>query len=146
MVVNLVKQLLSQSNDIHPDIESLYDEYICTGKRPDRARFTQLLRSFSAKYSIYAIFDAIDECSDANQEDLLLLFAELQTAGIRRLISSRPHLQHIQEQLGDVRTFEIRADESDLRRYVTFRLNKEKQINIKLKDKCLELIKGVQGM
>lgn len=97
------------------------------------------------QFRIYAIFDGVDECSDAHQNCILSLLARLQRMGYRLLVSSRPHL-HLRDQLSYTQTIEISADESDLKKYVMARLREEKNPSPALQAKCLELIKNTHGM
>ena len=100
-------------------------------------------RKFSSRY---AVFDALDECRDACQMEVLRLFVHLQQSGYRLLISSRPHLHKFLCQLNDAQTLEIHVNASDLENYITTRLSKEGNISDKFKDKCLGLINDVGGM
>lgn len=100
---------------------------------------------YAQKFRIYAVFDGLDECGDADQTCVLSLLAHLQELGYRLLISSRPHI-HLQDQLGHTQTFEVSADESDLRNYVTARLKQVRNSARTLEGKCLELVKSTQGM
>lgn len=143
---SLLKQLLCRSDNIPSELESLYNESIRTSGKPDIPTFTQLLKLYAQKFSIYAIFDALDECSDDHQKELLSLFADLQKGAYRLLISSRPHLPHLRDRLGSTKTLEIGAEESDLTNYVTARLDNERHNNLHLRVKCIELMKGVQRM
>ena len=149
VVRSLLKQLLSQFDNLPPELEPLYTLYgksIRTSTRPDITICIRLLASCSQISSIYAVFDAIDECSDVYQKEVLELFAHLQKSGYRLLISSRPHLYKLLHQLSDTETLEICANEADLRNYITTRLNEEGNVSEKFKAKCLELINNVGGM
>jgi hypothetical protein len=141
---NILKQLLCQSEDVPPEVESQYNERVRIGARPGLAMVFHALASFSQKYAaIYAVFDAMDECSEDALKGIFALFAKLQESGYKLLISTRPHLQH---KLGGTLPFEIAADNSDLRNYITARLEKEGNKNITLQDKCLDLSKTVKGV
>jgi hypothetical protein len=145
----LLKQLLSQFDTVPPELESLYtlyDESICTSTNPDITTLTRFLTLCSQISTIYAIFDAIDECSDVHQMEVLELFAHLQQSGYRLLISSRPHLHESLNQLSDRQSLEVCANESDLRNYIIARLIKEGIVSDKFKAKCLDLINDVGGM
>jgi hypothetical protein len=143
VIGNILKQLLSQVDNIPPEVECLYDESIRTGTKPNITTLSQLLTMCSQKLSIFAVFDAVDECIDAFQEELFFLFADLQKIGYKLLISTRPHID-LRNSLSHSRDFIISANESDLQNYVLTRLKNERNDN--LKAKCLELVQGAQGM
>jgi hypothetical protein len=143
----LLKQLLSNGDNIPHDVEDLYERCTRTGTRPDQTTLTLLLTSWSQKSSsIYAVFDALDECSDRHQEEILSLFGLLEQSGYKLLISSRPHLQHLSDHLNRIQTINICADDSDLKNYIMARLASQRIHNPILTIKCLGLIEGVQGM
>lgn len=142
----LLKQLVSQSHNLPTDLEALYERSIRSHSNPDLTTFIQFLKTFSQDFPIYAVFDAMDECVDDCHEPVLALLAELQNYGWRLLISCRPHLQSFQNEWKNIQLFEIMAEESDLENYILATLQKEKNSNVTLETKCLELAKGVQGM
>lgn len=126
IVTGLLKQLLTQLADIPEELECLYDECTRADKKPDQSTLTQLLASVSQKFStVYMIFDALDECSDSHQKDMSGLFAQLQQSSHRLLISFRSHLNKLGSTLFDIRIFQISANESDLKQYVTSRLEEK---------------------
>jgi hypothetical protein len=97
----------------------------------------------SQKFSkIYAIFDAIDEASEPHQNEILALFAGLQSLGYKILVSGRPGsaLNKLRCGLTDPRVLEIRADDSDLKQYVISRVKEGA-----MQHKCLKLVEEVDG-
>jgi NACHT domain len=144
VALHILKQILSDLDDVPPQLEALYNK----STKPDIAACKELLTSCAEKFSsVYAVFDAIDECSNANQKDVVSLFAHLQRSTYRLLISTRPHLlENLREQLEEIQTLEIYANESDLKNYIMTRLSEKRNKDINLQAKCLELTKRVQGM
>jgi len=140
----LLKQLLSQSNNTPPDLETLYIRSIHNNPEPTLPDFIEILSMYALEFRVYALFDGIDECDDEHQKSILALFVHLGGFGCRLLISCRPHV-YIPEQLGYTQTIEVSADESDLRNYFSVRLRQERHTS-SLQAKCLELIKSTQGM
>jgi hypothetical protein len=141
VMASLLKQLLSQLEDIPSDIESSYNE--SKHIRPSRDTLVRYLTLCSRKFSkLYAVFDAIDESSEVNQNEILALFADLQKLGYRILVSGRPGSAFSKLECGltDPHVFEIRADDSDLKQYVVSRV-KEGIIQ----KKCLKLMEKVDG-
>lgn len=146
VAMGLLKQLLaSQQVDVPSELESLYS----TSTKPNLATCKRLLAECAKRSgTIYAVFDAIDECGEISQQDILDLFGHLQQTGpYRMLISSRPHLlQNLRDQLKDTRTLEIYANKSDLKNYITKRLHEKGVKDANLKNRCLELANSAQGM
>lgn len=144
----ILRQLLSYFDNIPPGLESLYNQCIQKEVRPDIAALIQLLKSCSLKFTtIYAVFDAFDECSDAHQDEILAFLSQLQQLNYRLLISSRLHLrQQLQDRLSDTQIIQVSADELDLKLYITTRLDQKGNRNIEVKERCLELTEQVQGV
>lgn len=142
--LKLLTQLLSGLNDIPEELESLYSR----GVRPDLTVCKRLLTSLAHKVpKIFAVLDAIDECRDSHQSEILGLLKHLQQSGYRLLISSRPHLlQNLRDQLKDPEIMDIYADESDLENYIKTRLHENGNKDQTLERKCLELAGTVHGM
>jgi hypothetical protein len=144
----MLKQFISQSDFIPEPLERLYDDLTSRDKKPAATNmniFTSILKWYSQNFPVYAVFDALDECSEANRKDLIEFLAGLGDAGYKILISSRPHVS-IKDQLDIAKEFHIRADESDLRGFVSARLNYEKKVSPNLKARCMELATGADGM
>lgn len=142
----LLKQLLAQSHGLSPELEALYETSTQECYDPDLPTLMWHLAWYSERFPVYAVFDALDECNETQLDDMILFFTELQKISYRLLVSCRPHLQNLSNQLRDPITFEIEANEYDLRNYVTYRLEKEKNRNVALEQKCQDLVKNVQGM
>jgi hypothetical protein len=95
---------------------------------------------------VYAVFDAVDECSDDNLDHVLELFSKLQNS-CRLLISTRPHLvQNLRDKISDTNIIDIHGEINDMGNYVTGRLRMAKNCNSTLETLCLDLIKDVHGM
>lgn len=142
----LLKQLVSQSTYIPADLESLYDESVSTASPINMTALIQFLTSLSKEFRIYTVFDAMDECSEDHQQDILSLLSSLAQSGYRILLSSRPHLHILRDQLGTLSTLTISADETDLECYAKARLIAERNRNEELESRCIVLVKESQGM
>lgn len=144
---SLVKQLVSQFSDIPFKLTSLYENSTRADATPNLTQWVDLLADWSKENTIYVVFDAMDECSDDHQNEVLRLFITLQQLHYKLLISTRPHIHnHLQRQLGDISTLQVVANDSDLGKYVISRLKNEDCNNENLKLKCLELVSKVGGM
>src|SRR5947207_3526492 len=145
VVESLLKQLVSQLETVPPELDALYEESIRKITRPETSKLSETLLSLLKGFCTFAVFDALDECSEKHQAKILSLFSDLQKSACRLLVSSRPHIQCL-EKLTDRLTFSVVADESDLRNYIIFRLKKERNKNEVLEARCLQLSKGAEGM
>ena len=146
VVGNLIKELLYQCDDIPAELELLYLQSVKNNAKPNITAFTQILVSYAQQSPIYAVFDALDECSEDQQEDLFTLFSILERSNFKLLISCRPHLQNLGDHLSSLQNISIHAEESDLENYILHRLRKERTSSDILKNRCLELIGNVHGM
>ena len=105
----ILRQLLSYFDN--PELESLYNQRIQKGVRPEIVCSHQLLKSCSLKFStIYAVFDTFDQCSEAHQDVFL---AQLRQLNYWLLISSRLHWrQQLQDRLPVTETLTVKISAS----------------------------------
>ena len=139
MARSLLKQLLTPLDAITPELELMYSK----NTKPNVATCQALLHSCSQKFdTIYAVFDAVDECND----EILEFIAQLPNS-YRILLSSRPHLiQNLRSQLTNAVIMNIAAEESDLQNYIVRRLVEKGNRDHNLQNKCLDLAKDADGM
>jgi hypothetical protein len=145
VVGTLLKQILLQVPDIPADIESFYDDSIAKEKKPSINDLTRFFTSHM-KLRTYVVFDALDECDDKYQQEMLLLFGVLEKSGFKLLISMRPHIRVDQDHLISVKTVTIEANAADLENYVRVILQVKKNKNNVLERRCLDLVKEAKGM
>ena len=139
----IVKQLISGVG-IPEELESLYKKSTEENTTPGMKEIIPVLELCSRRFSSrYAVFDALDECSDTHKEEILDLFVNLQKFGYKLLISGRPPLDACR--LSNVSTIEIRATDQDIETYIMKKLE-EREVRPKVRARCLELVKGVGGM
>ena len=139
----ILKQLIS-GVDIPEELESLYKKCIEESKNPDIEELVPILQSCSRKFSSrYAVYDALDECSDMHRSEILNLFGNLQKFGYKLLISGRSPLDP--GHFSNVSAIEIRAMDQDIERYIMKNLD-EHNARPKVRAGCLELVKVVDGM
>ena len=129
MIAGMLKQFLSSSQRIHPEIRQLHSNF-SIGKRPSKDDMfrvlLQVIRDFTA---VFLIVDALDECSVSNRKELEDLISGIQTMArgenvdIRLLATSRPN--ELNERLvGGVKTT-YRAEEKDLLSLLEHRIGPE---------------------
>jgi hypothetical protein len=146
VAMNLLKQLISGLDEIPDELEFLYNQN--SSARPDLPTCIQLLNVCAAKFnSLYAVFDAMDECSDESQMEVFELIAHLQKLHCRILVSSRPHsLSTLRDELNDTQTLQILAEESDLKNYITATLSQKGKKVAEFPEEYQPLVKGADGM
>jgi hypothetical protein len=143
IIRTIIKQLVS-GLEIPEELQSFYKKFTRETTNPGMQNLMSILGSCSRRFSsTYAIFDALDECDDSHKEEILNLFEGLQKLGYKLLISGRPPLDICR--LSNVSTLEIRAIDSDVELYIKTKLE-ERGARPKVSSKCLELVKGVNGM
>jgi hypothetical protein len=138
---NILRQLLSDVDDIPAELESLHF-------KPDKPLKTltvyELLGRYSRRYStIYAIFDAIDESAERCHSEVVDLLCRFERLGYRLLVSGRPGspLNTLRDKFTSSRTFQIIANDSDLESYVCSRVPEGK-----LRTKSLKMVKAAGGL
>ena len=144
---NLIKQLVSTDN-FPSDLESLYNASQ-PATPPSSSYSYKFLKEYRKDFtSVYAVFDAFDECGDENQKDMLALFEHLENSRYKLLISGRPQTRgKLQSQLINTCTLEIQAKLSDLQHYVNKRMLERKIVpNSPIKKRFLELVQNVDGL
>jgi hypothetical protein len=141
----IIKQLVS-GLEIPEELESFYKNFTEKTTNPRMEELISVLGPCSRRFSsIYAVFDALDECDDRYKEEILGLFVNLQKRGYKLLISGRPPLDTCACRLNNVSTLEIRATHYDVEMYIKTKLE-ERDVRPKVRTKCLELVEGVGGM
>lgn len=145
---NIPRQLLVFLDTIPSELESLYDKFVRTNTRPALSDLEHIFLLCIQKFpSVFAVFDALDECDDNHQREILAFISQLQEWGCRILISSRPNLRKpLEDQLNDILTIEISADEQEIENYISYRLDQAGNSNPELKERCLNLAAGVRGV
>lgn len=141
----LVKQLFYHTKSEFSQLEKIYDSQ--SSRQPDLTLLLSLLKSYPWTHnaSIYAVFDALDECSESYQNDILSLLVQLQKSRYKLLVSTRPHLQNFSKRFTNAQSVTVYAHQSDLQNYIRTRLIQERT-NSKIETKCLELAHQVKGM
>lgn len=129
-VTNLLAGICAQSMRIQPSISELAKSNFQSNypykSRPQLPFIQQLLKAEMGRYqSVFVIIDALDECSDKNNERMVLL-SELHKLlvlpnRVQLLFTSRPSI-NILSHFPECKTLAVSAREEDLRHYVKSRL------------------------
>ena len=119
----ILKQLISDV-EIPDELLSLYKKSTEKNTEPGMGELIPLVQSCSRRFSSrYAVFDALDECSDTHKEEILDLFVNLQKFGYKLLISGRPPLDACR--FSNVSTTEIKATDHDIETYIMKKLEEQ---------------------
>jgi hypothetical protein len=141
----IVKQLIS-GLEIPEELRSIYEQSLRKDLHLGMKELIPILELCSRRFSSrFAIFDALDECSDMHKNDILDLFVNLQEFGYKLLISGRPPLAECYLSLSNACTLEIKAAEKDIKTYIIQKM-KDKKAHEKVQPCCLELAKAAGGM
>jgi Cdc6-like AAA superfamily ATPase len=123
LIASLLQQLVQRNPFIPDEISSLYHHHIKKQTRPTLGEWSKLLESEIRRLSkVFIVIDALDECSDATRESFLAEIRKL--SSIHLLITSR-HISTIEREFEKKASVEIRASDSDVRRYLEGRIEKE---------------------
>lgn len=120
---NILRQFAEQSTPIPKSVSLLYSFHTSRGSRPTyddiSGTLLMLLREMD---KAFLVIDALDECSDEACQDMLSEVRMLQArTKLSVLVTSRKSLQ---QEFGNSMIMEIRAQGSDIERYLDSRLKK----------------------
>lgn len=93
-----------------------------TGNPPRYSSIVDLVISCSSLLSIFVFLDALDECTDDQQRDIIDLVDQLCNSDSRVFLTSQPHLIPRVDQIGTITRCNITANEEDLDIYINRRL------------------------
>jgi hypothetical protein len=121
---SLIQQLLLQSI-IPEDFVDLYNSHKRSNTRLDLVELSTRLKSVASLFSkVYIVVDALDECNEADKtRSSLLIQLRSLAKHVQLFFTSRP-LGEI-ESLRDAAIFKIRAQEDDMRKYLSAKIQQE---------------------
>jgi hypothetical protein len=151
LIAGLLRQLVEQQVSLPQHVADLYEKQKGSSNRiQEMARTLQLVAGSFSK--VFIVIDALDECSASHGCRVALLseIRDLQrTCGINLLATSRS-LPDIMETFKTASLVEIRADSSDMRRYLsenTFRLPACVRKNTQLQEDVIsKIVDAIRGM
>jgi hypothetical protein len=119
LLPSLLGQLVRQGSEITPEIKSLYKASKAREMNPNPEEYLRMLKSQISLFSkVFVIVDALDEC--LNDSEFLKALQQLPSKA-HVLFTSRPDISIGQKIRADSE-LEIRADPSDLRKYLEYRI------------------------
>jgi Cdc6-like AAA superfamily ATPase len=127
LLAAIIKQLVQNRPSIAHSLSSMYERHRVRGTRPSFKELSSVLQSVLANYSkVYVVLDALDECPEQNgtRSQLLGICRDLQQQTGLRLMATSRHIPDIVEKFKDTPLVEVRASDSDLKRFVTGNVNR----------------------
>ena len=128
LTASLCKQLAENNKEQLKLAEELYLKLRNGEIKPNPSQLSNLLLSLCQLFvPTFIIVDALDECTAVEERrQLLLVLQSLKEASVKVLVTSRPNLADINEQLHGAPTVEIVAVRSDIHRYVQEKTKKNR--------------------
>lgn len=129
-MTSLLRQLISQGGVLPDDLETTYEESKRDSKRPSFKTLLDCFIKYSARFSkVFVLLDALDECAESEIGNIQELIQELRRSRLLIFVTARLHGENLQTGLRidhlDINdSYEIRAADSDIRKYVIQRLKK----------------------
>lgn len=124
---SLLKQVLQDSEDISPDLLSLYERHRDRNTSPKIDEISQALSTvIEGHEEVFCIIDALDECNEDLRWELV---EKLENFGpkLRVLITSR-YLDSIAEELEVYQQFEIRANKADIELFIEHQIRRNRNL------------------
>jgi hypothetical protein len=127
LLAAIIKQLVQDCPSIAQSLSDLYEHHRVKKTRPTLEGLSSVLQSVLTNYSkVYVVVDALDECLEQNgtRSQLLEICRDLQQQTGLRLMATSRHIPDIVEEFKDTPLVEVRASNSDLKRFVTGNVNR----------------------
>lgn len=124
---SLLQQLLQDSEDIAPDLLSLYERHRDRNTSPMTDELYQALSTMIESHKeVFCVIDALDECHENLRWELI---ERLESLGpkLRVLITSR-YLDSIAEELETYQRFEIRANKADIELFIEHQIRRNRNL------------------
>lgn len=153
LIAAMLKQLVQDRPLITQPISSLYDRHQTRRTRPSLEELLSALRNVLGKYlKVYIVIDALDECPElgGTRRQLLEICRDLQRQSDVRLMATSRHIPDIVEEFKDTARVEVRASNSDVKRYVAGKLDRlarcvQRDIHLQelVQNKIVEAVDGM---
>jgi hypothetical protein len=127
LLAAIIKQLVQDRPSIAQSLSGLYEHHRVKKTRPTLEGLSSVLQSVLTNYSkVYVVLDALDECLEQNgtRSQLLEICRDLQQQTDLRLMATSRRIPDIVEEFKDTPLVEVRASNSDLKRFVTGNVNR----------------------
>jgi phosphoglycolate phosphatase-like HAD superfamily hydrolase len=131
-------------------LKTVFEEFQGAANCQPRTReVIEMFKECSKQFStVVVLLDAFDECAATEQKGIIDLLNELGGGGIRVFVTSRPELKHaLENKLIDPISAAIRAQDEDIKMYLSKRLDENGEVDPGLKKSIIEeLQKEADGM
>lgn len=128
-------------------LDKIYDEWNM-GFPPNSTIIAELIVTCAEQFSLVFVFlDGLDECTDAQQDEIISLIQQLRESGIRVFLTSRPVVDYRVKKLQPFELLPIAADEKDIGIYLNLKLDVEPSLQVELKQAIKDnLTRKADGM
>jgi hypothetical protein len=124
LVTSLLKQLAESHPAVYANVKTLYDSCGDQKIRPGLAQVIDALQSATRMFSkVFAVIDALDECSDETWAGLLKVLRSLSNP-VSLLVTSRNHVT-IARDFHGTKQLDIRATDKDVETYIEDRISRQ---------------------
>jgi hypothetical protein len=130
LIASLLKQLAQQQPTLSANVKELYRRYQGNRAIPRKlAHLTKALQLEISAYSqVFIVVDALDECLEGNQRQLMIELQSLtSTLGVKLMVTSRL-LASIEAQFRGAKRLDICANNDDVRTYIECRIRSEPRL------------------
>jgi hypothetical protein len=123
----LINQLAKLKNGVHHRLKDAFDKRV----RPERLDLIDIFKTYCNEFSsmslnIIVLFDAFDECDSEHYGNIISIIREFNESGIRVYITTRDYLNTYLCDEFKVQSLKIKADDYDVKNFVTLELEKPK--------------------
>jgi hypothetical protein len=125
--------LIANGRVLPDELEERYKESISRDSKSKKPSFETLLDCFikyRSRFSkVFVLFDALDECASSEISGIQRIVREFRRATVQVSVTARLHGKNLQaglrlDDIENIHSYEIRAAESDIRRYAIDRWKK----------------------
>jgi hypothetical protein len=122
LLASILKQIIQDQSAVSENIKKFYKEFRYTRpRRPKLADLTIALQSEIRTYSkVFLVVDALDECLEGVQGDLIKRLGSLAHT-LYLMVTSRP-LDLLEQQFHSSSRLDINANNGDIRKYIEGRI------------------------
>ena len=147
ITANLLQQLATRLDILEQELEKTYDALYPRCRKPEASTLMRLLYCCAKEFrSSFFIFDALDECGEAQRPEILSTISRL-SGSFQVFATSRRHPRNVRRLFEGAPTIEITAHQSDIERFLEVRLKEVDNLPTELKDMIMaKLLINAQGM
>ena len=148
-IASLLKQLAMAKPELPQSVLELYQRLKGLQRQPQQQDLEQaILTTYQNFVRVFIVIDALDECDANNKRKGFISFLEnmRNNSDMSFFVTSRPHPEDIRKLLESCSNITIKADDSDLRRYISREIERSDTVDELDEDFKEDIIeKVVQG-